>query len=183
MAFPLAAIGIGAGASILGDLLGGGGSGPQIPDWLEALLRDEIAQVRSDDYSGAGEGIRAKAQAQIDQILSQLPIAQENFEADLARRGISGAAEGTTRLYRDVYAPIAQSAATVGAGAEFEAAQFELNARQRQQQLINQLLQIALGGVPQQPAGSRFGRALGGTLSNFGDFGTTYGFAKALNLV
>lgn len=47
--------------------------------------------------------------AKLDSFLAELPVGEEMFNADLARRGIFGSGEAPKEMYRSVYAPIARA--------------------------------------------------------------------------
>lgn len=68
---------------------------------------------REQVYSGflpSEDRFAAALDAQIDDILGQLPVGRESFNADLAARGIFSSGEAPEQLYRSVYAPITRAA-------------------------------------------------------------------------
>lgn len=89
------------------DLMKRGGGGTDI----EAILR---ARSESQNFTGfmPDKGVYDQSvQAAIDQALGRLPMGVENFNADLASRGLYTAGEAPKYLYSDVYAPVAQGIA------------------------------------------------------------------------
>lgn len=80
---------------------------------LEKLLQQRAEQQ---SYSGflPDQGMFDEAMAaQIDEILGRLPAGIEDFNADLASRGLFTAGEAPKYLYTDVIAPVARAAASV----------------------------------------------------------------------
>ena len=80
----------------------------------------------------------AQIQAQLDQYLAQLPVAQNQFNADLASRGIFGAGEAPKFLYSDVYAPIARAGAQAITQSNVQFEQLSQQGRITQAQLQQQ---------------------------------------------
>jgi hypothetical protein len=110
MAFPwlLAASGV---ASIFGS--GSSRGNVEIPDWLQDILRQGAAGEGLEGFQPDSDVFMESINAQVDEILAQLPVAQEAFNADAAARGVFGSPESLKNLYADVYSPIARSATSV----------------------------------------------------------------------
>ncbi len=89
-------------------------------------------QASGENFSGflPNESIfQEQMEAQFEQIKSFLPISQEAFNADAASRGVFRSGEAQKFLYRDVYAPIAQSLASVSAKSRLAFQEAQLRAR------------------------------------------------------
>lgn len=95
----------------------------QYADWVKAAaLKTPNAQIdkiirglASDRYSGFmpdSQPYTASIEAQIADLLAQIPAGEEAFNADIASRGTFSAGEATKGLYSTVYAPIARAGAS-----------------------------------------------------------------------
>ena len=73
---------------------------------LEGSRRNQVRQGFLPDEDKFSTALDAK----IDEIMSQLPVGVESFNADLAARGIFSAGEAPAEMYRSVYAPVARAA-------------------------------------------------------------------------
>lgn len=105
---------------------------------FEEVEEKMMKNIRRDDVSGflPDESAYSTAMdAEIQEILSQLPINEEAFNADLAARGIYGAGEAPKHMYRNVYAPIARSMATVAAKSRLSFTQMQQRGRFEQERL------------------------------------------------
>jgi hypothetical protein len=181
---PLAIAGMGAGASLLGGLFGGGGgSEPAAPQWLIDLLRSEAGGGVQGAFLPDKGAYQEQLQTQLAQIMSQLPVGMEQFNAQAAARGVFGAGEGMTSLYRDVVNPIFQTAASTTARSNLGYAQAyqqgSMQAEQFRQNALQMLVQASLAQKEGSPSG--FQRAMGG-VGNIGEFGAQYGLLKRLGL-
>ncbi len=135
-------------ASIAGNALSGGA---QIPDWLRDMLKAEIARDRSSQFVPDEAAFTAQTESNIDRILARLPVGIENFEADLASRGIRGSGEATGRKFADVIAPITREAtgAAVSGQVAFEGLKQRGNIAADQAR--NQLIALLTGSTnPEQ---------------------------------
>jgi hypothetical protein len=163
---PLAIAGMGAGASLLGGLFGGGGgSEPAAPQWLIDLLRSEAGGGVQGAFLPDKGAYQEQLQTQLAQIMSQLP------------------GEGMTSLYRDVVNPIFQTAASTTARSNLGYAQAyqqgSMQAEQFRQNALQMLVQASLAQKEGSPSG--FQRVMGG-VGNIGEFGAQYGLLKELGL-
>lgn len=106
MAFPVA---LAAGASLFGGLFGGG-TKPSLPKWL----LEELQRYSQTDFSNQFIPDKAawtnQTNANVADVLSQLPVGQDAFNGQLASRGLFTSGEGAKHLYSDVYAPIQRGA-------------------------------------------------------------------------
>ena len=82
-----------------------------MPSALDSVIASRAKQENFNGFLPSEEAYSSALDAQIEDIFSRLPVGRENFEADLASRGIRGSGEATKFLYSDVYAPIARQAA------------------------------------------------------------------------
>ncbi len=73
-------------------------------------LRTRALQERYTGFLPDEGAFDASLQAEIDAILARLPISTEQFNADLAARGIFSAGEAPAAFSRDVLAPITREA-------------------------------------------------------------------------
>jgi len=175
---PLAIGAIGLGGSMLGRLLGSGGGG--LPKSIENLLMEIIRGQRMNVTMPDKTTWQANTNAQIADVLAQLPVSQEAFNADLASRGMFSAGEAPKNLYSQVYAPIARSAATVGTQGMLGYEQMKMNAEQMRQQQMMQALQMLVSGQ----AGSTTGtQRLFDLLGEGGDFATKFLLLQKLGLI
>lgn len=167
MPLPAAIPIIGAGVGILGDILGGGGGG--IPQELLDELQGRARDNRADAFLPDRGAFETNLQAQIDDILAQLPAGQEAFNAQAASRGVFTGGESLSRLYSDVYAPIARAGTSAVARGELGFAEATQRGRiagsQQQQQYYNLLINAMLNREPTTL------ERIGGGLSDLGSFG------------
>jgi hypothetical protein len=121
----------------------------------------------------------ANSNAQIADIMAQLPVGREAFNADLASRGLSSSGEATKNLYSSVYAPIGRAAATVGSQNMLGYQSMKMQAEQQNQQAMMQALQMLVGGQ----AGSSTGtQQLFDLLGEGGDFATKFLMMQKMGL-
>lgn len=171
---PLAIAGIGAGASLAEALLGGGQQG--IPQEVIDMLLREYRTARETGFLPDEAAYEAQIQADIEDVMSQLPIGEEAFMAQIASQGIYGAGELTKNLYRDVYAPLARA----GTGAAVRGRLGYAQAYQQGQfQATNILSTILQAYINKQPS---MLQRLGGWLGEAGGLGMKYGLAKELGI-
>jgi hypothetical protein len=177
MAFPIIPV-LGAVGSIAGRLFGSGGGG--LPKSIENMLMEIIRGQRMNVTLPDKGTYQAATQAQINEILAQMPVGQEGFNADLASRGLFSGGEAPKGMYQNVYAPIARAAATVGTQGMLGYEQMKMNAQQMQQQQMMQALQMLVSGQ----AGSSTGtQRLFDLLGEGGDFATKFMLLQKLGLI
>lgn len=171
MTLPVVLAGAGAVSNILSGLFGGGTKNA-LPDWL----LNELQKASTADYSGfvpdAG-AFQAETNQNIKNILAQLPVAQENFNAQAASRGVFTGGEALTHLYSDAYAPISRNAMTAALQGQTQFAQLKqsglvaaANARLNALQLATQGF-----GMKQPTQGARFWNAIGQVGNTATEFG------------
>ena len=141
---PLAYGGIALGSSLLGGLFGGddddntaqimslltSGKG-DINRMMSALAGRDMTSAIVPDESVFESALGSK----IKGILSKIPAAQQNFNSDLASRGIFGSGEAPGRLYADVYAPISAEASTAASEGMASYAQLAMQGKIAAEQL------------------------------------------------
>ena len=181
---PLAVAGISAGASLLGGLFGGGGGTEgAAPQWLIDMLRGEAGGGVQGAFLPDKAAYDEELQAQLAEIMSQLPVGMEQFSAQAAARGVFGAGEGMTSLYRDVVNPIFRTAATTTAQSKLGYAKAyqagSMQAEQFRQNALQMLVQATLARKGKDPSG--FQRFMGG-VGNLGEFGFQYSILKQLGM-
>lgn len=181
---PLAIMGMGAGASLLGGLFGGGGGTEgAAPQWLIDMLRGEAGGGVQGAFLPDKAAYDEELQAQLAEIMGQLPAGMQGFSSQAAARGVFGAGEGMTSLYRDVINPIFQTAATTTAQSKLGYAQAyqhgSMQAEQFRQNALQMLVQATLAQKEKQPSG--FQRFMGG-IGNLGEFGFQYGMLQELGM-
>lgn len=182
---PLAMMGIGAGASLLGGLFGGGGGTEgAAPQWLIDMLKQEAGGGVQGAFLPDKRAYQAQLQTQLSQIMGQLPVGMEQFSSQAAARGVFGAGEGMTSLYRDVVNPIFQTAAATTAQSNLGYAQAyqqgSMQAEGFRQNALQMLVQATLAQKEKQPSG--FQRFMGG-IGNLGEFGAQFGMLQQLGLL
>lgn len=174
----------GGAASLAGGLFGGGGgTEPAAPQWLIDMLRGEAGKGVQGAFLPDRAAYDEALQAQLAEIMGQLPVGMEQFSAQAAARGVFGAGEGMTSLYRDVVSPIFRTAATTTAQSQLGYAQAyqrgSMQAEQFRQNALQMLVQATLAQKQRQPTG--FQRFMGG-IGNLGEFGFQYGMLQQLGL-
>jgi len=180
---PLAIAGIGMGANILGKLMGGGQpQSAQVPSWLSDMLRDEVRNFRSDDFMVDTGAFSALGEAESQQILSQLPVGMEAFNAEAASRGVFTSGEGMSNLYRNVVAPVYGMAETARSRRTVQGEQLRLQGATQAEQLRQQLLQMLAGTIRPEMKQKGFGQQIGDLLTEIGGFGAKAGIGTELGL-
>lgn len=176
MAFPFLLAGGVAGAKAIGDLLSSGDEG--IPSWLIDELRGMAGERNYNGFLPDKSAWDADLKAKLADVYATLPVGVENFNADLASRGIFRSGEAPKNLYGQIYAPIARTAASAVASSNLgysqqyqQGMQFGANLRQN---YYNMLLQAVMQRQP-SAAGT-----LGGSLSDLASAGLTLGGAYYL---
>lgn len=177
MAFPvLGAVGI--AGSALGRLFGSGGGG--LPKSIQNMLMEVIRGQRMNITMPDQTTYQNATNAQIADVLAQLPVDQEAFNADLSSRGLYSGGEAPKNLYSQVYAPIARSAATVSTQSAQNYEAMRLNVQQQNQQTMMQALQMLVSGQ----AGSTTGtQRLFDLLGEGGDFATKFLLMQKMGLI
>lgn len=133
---------------------------PKAEDWMETELKK---QYETERFSGflPDEGLYKDAfQADMDQIMAALPIAGEEFNANLAARGMFGAGEAPAAYYRDVVAPVAREATSAASKYNLAYQQQYQQGRMAEEQLrrdylsqyINYKLQLKMMEIQKQIA-------------------------------
>jgi len=168
----------------LGGLFGGGGgTEAAAPQWLIDMLRGEAGRGVQGAFLPDKAAYEQEFQTQLSQIMAGLPVVMEQFSAQAAARGVFGAGEGMTSLYRDVVNPIFQTAASAQARSQLGYAQAyqrgSMQAEQFRQNALQMLVQATLAQKERQPTG--FQRFMGG-IGELGEFGFQYGILKDLGL-
>ena len=174
----------GAGASLVGGALGGGGGREgAAPQWLIDMLRGEAGGGVQGAFLPDKAAYQEQLQTQLAQIMGQLPVEMQQFSEQAAARGVFGAGEGMTSLYRDVVNPIFQTAAATTAQSNLGYAQAyqrgSMQAEQFRQNALQMLVQATLAQKQKQPSG--FQRFMGG-IGELGEFGFQYGMLQELGL-
>lgn len=177
MPFPVvAAAGLAAGAA--GRFFGGGNQA-QLPEYLIKLLRDNARRDRSSMFIPNQQAFTNQTNAQIDEILAQLPVNQEAFNADLASRGIFRSGEAPKALYQDVYAPIARAATSAAVAGQVGYEQIRQRGAIASEQLAMQSLQLLIQGETPQRSGLQ---SLMDLLVEGGDFAAKFAIASKMGL-
>lgn len=112
-----------AGASLLGgQLLSSGEGSKQVPRKYRDYFQRKADEFDTNAFIPDEGAFTAKAQSDVDRIMSQYGYSQEAFNADLASRGIFGSGEAPGYLAREVRAPFIREAlgATTQAQKEYE---------------------------------------------------------------
>ena len=176
MAGPLAIAGLSLGTKALGSLLGGGGN---LPDWYMKILRDEAERDRTSGFLPDKEVFDADLGAQLDEFYAGLPVAREQFESDLASRGIRSSGEATGELYRTAYAPIARAGASAVARSNLGYAQMFQQGRYQEEALRAKYTAMLGGALARQ---TTFGQRMGELFGDLGDFGIKYSLLDMMGL-
>jgi len=175
---------LGGGAALLGGLFGPqGGTEPAAPQWLIDMLRGEAGGGVQGAFLPDKAAYDEELQAQLAEIMGQLPAGMQEFSSQAAARGVFGAGEGMTSLYRDVVSPIFRTAATTTAQSKLGYAKAyqagSMQAEQFRQNALQLLVQATLARKGKDPSG--FQRFMGG-IGNLGEFGFQYGMLKELGM-
>jgi hypothetical protein len=88
------------------------------PSKLDLAYDEAMSQYESERYNGflPDKGAYdSELEATLASITGQIPVAEENFNADLAARGLFASGEAPKAMYRDVYAPVAREAYSAAA--------------------------------------------------------------------
>lgn len=170
---PLAVAGIGLGANVLGKLMGGGQQqSAQVPEWLIEMLRGEVRNFRTDDFI---EEFTSLGEAESQEILGQLPVSMEAFNAQAASRGVFTSGEGLSNLYSNVVTPVFRAAETARSGRRAQGTQMA-------HQLRQQLMQMLAGTIRPETPQRGFGQQIGDLLTEIGGFGTQLGAGQAMGV-
>lgn len=144
MPWPLTVGAAVGGAGLIGGLLDKG---------LEWNFRHskELDDLLAAGMKGGFEGwmpnesvFRQQADATAAAVQDQLPMAMENFNAELAKRGTYRSGESTPRMYQDVIAPIARQIADVRYQSELKFHQMKGEMAYRREALKQQYAQLLL---------------------------------------
>ena len=84
-------------------------------DWAESEAMSQYESERYDGFLPNKGAYDSELEATLASITGQIPVAQENFNADLAARGLFASGEAPKAMYRDVYAPVAREAYSAAA--------------------------------------------------------------------
>lgn len=87
-------------------------------DSVEQLLKARADQDSMTGFLPDADAWDASLDAQIQEIMAGLPVSMENFNADLAARGLFSAGEAPKYLYANTIAPVMKAAATATAQAK-----------------------------------------------------------------
>lgn len=173
-------------STLASSLIGGksGGTEPTAPAWLIDMLKGEAAGGVSGAFLPDKSAYDENLQAQLAQLMSQMGVNVEQFNVGAASRGVFGAGEGMTSLYRDVVNPIFQTAASTTAGSNLAYTQaFQRGSMQAEgfrQNALQMLVQATLGRAPGgQGPWDRFG----GGMQNLGEMGFQLSLLKELGLL
>lgn len=170
---PLAVASIGVGTNILGKLMGGGQQqSAQVPEWLIEMLRGEVRNFRTDDFI---EEFTSLGEAESQEILGQLPVGMEAFNAEAASRGVFTSGEGLSNLYSNVVTPVFRAAETARSGRRAQGTQMA-------HQLRQQLMQMLAGTIRPETPQRGFGQQIGDLLTEIGGFGTQLGAGQAMGV-
>jgi hypothetical protein len=134
---------------IAGLIAGGTAKRPEMPEWLQKAMMEMMDMKNFAGFMPDKDAFDRSYWGKVDEILATLPVAKENYNAELASRGIHGAGEATKYGYEKVYAPVAR--ATAGVAAESGIAFEEM--RQRGSIAIQQLRQNTLQMLTQYHMG------------------------------
>ena len=173
---PLALLGIGAGSSILGNILGGKDEG--VPSWMIDELRNNANSTSTTGFLPDKAVWDRMMNAQVQDAMGGLGAGIENFNTDLASRGIYGSGEAPKNLYSNVYAPVARSVSSAVTNANLGYAQSYQQGMESAAQIranYSQQLLAALQNRTPTTAG-----AIGGGLTDIGQSASTFAFLKML---
>lgn len=120
-----------------------------LPDWLKSRLMKESARDTSSGFLPDKGAFDANLEAQLNEIFARLPVSIEQFNTDLASRGIFGAGEAPKALYSDVFAPIARAGASATAASNLGYAQLSQQGQIAGEQLRLGALNTLTGAVTQ----------------------------------
>jgi len=111
--------------SVIGDIFGGGDNrDKELEDWfMKNVVMPGYRTERTSGFMPDEGDYDAAIEADINDIMSQLPMGMESFNADLASRGIYGAGEAPKRMYSDVIAPVARQASNAAVQGRLKYAQ------------------------------------------------------------
>lgn len=96
---------------------------PGSGDWIKKQLVSRYENERYDGFLPDREVYDQYVDTSVEEIMAGLPVAEEQYEADLASRGIRSSGEATKYKYQQVYAPVAREAAAVATRANLAYAQ------------------------------------------------------------
>jgi len=173
---PLVMAGVGLGAKAVGAALGGGGG---LPDWYIDILKKQTLQDRTAGFLPDKELFDADLQAQLDEFYAQLPVAKEEFDADLSRRGIYSSSEAPRELYRTAYAPIARAGTSAIARSKLGYAQMYQQGRFQAEEIEARYIAMLGGALAGK---TTFGQRMGDLFGDLGDFGIKYGMLDMMGL-
>jgi len=101
------------GTSLIGGLLGSGRSAPQLDPRLLELWEKEYERRNYTGFMPDKRAYDRSARGMIDEIIADLPMSTDVFDANLAARGIHGSGEAPGHYYSQVVAPVMKAAGNV----------------------------------------------------------------------
>jgi len=100
---------------ILGGLFGGGGNAPEMPAWLGDMILSEYNNRSYEGFAPDKSVFTSSLNAQVGQIMTDMAIQKDAFNAEAASRGIHGSGEAMGAMYSSVVAPaVGRAAAATG---------------------------------------------------------------------
>ncbi len=142
--------------------------------WIQSSAMEKYQNERYDGFLPDKGAYDAELEATLASITGQIPVAEENFNADLAARGLFASGEAPKTMYRDVYAPVAREAYSAAAKNRLAYAQAyqqgSMAAEQLRAQYLSTLINFMLSreqlGIQKKAQSSgMFGDILGGIIS------------------
>jgi len=177
MAFPLIPLAIGGGLAL--KSFAGKETVPQLPPEVIAQIMAAVRRDRSTMYFPDESTFLQKADADVADILSQLPVAQEAFNAQAASRGVFRSGEALTNLFSTVYAPIARAASQAKISNRLAYQDLRFRAQSTAENQALQALQLLVGAIRPQGGDTT---ALQDAAYDIGDLAQYFGLAKAFGL-
>lgn len=169
---------LGGGATLVGDVLSNRDQG--VPPWLVDMLREQATQDNYQGFLPDKQLYDANLQSQIDQLLGQLPVGLEAFNAEQASRGTFTAGEATGAAYRDVYAPIARAGTQAITQSNLGYAQAYQQGSIQAANLRQNYMQLLVNSViNRRPS---ITGSIGSGLAGLGKIGTQFSLLKALGI-
>lgn len=172
----LAGLAIGAGSKILGGIFGSRDEG--LPPDIIDLIRQFATNPDTSGFLPDKSAYEADFNAKMKNILAGLPVGIENFNTDLASRGIFRSGEAPKNLYSQVFAPVAGQLASGAAASNLGYAQAYQQGRMGQEQLRANALQMLMQAVMNRRPS--IGGVIGEGLAGAGGDASQYLLLKSL---
>lgn len=184
---PLVIAGIGLATNLLGNAFGDTStqqsSSTQFDPATIRRILNAIRTARGTSFVPDEGAFNAQADADIEDILAQIPVGEEALEAEFASRGTNVSPGTVGALIREVRAPAIRAAGSVRAQSRLNFQRAKIAGTTAQNQVLNQLYQILAGITNRTTTGQSTGpNQLGAGFADIGQFAFEFGLGEQFGL-